>query len=94
MCMVAGLDWQQLTADEFSYKGSNVQLKAQAFLTFAILLGLGSIAGAVAALVGYVDYQEHPTNQAGAWPGLAILFQSVFVFLSGFVLKLGSMPSS
>jgi hypothetical protein len=87
--MIVGMDWGALSADSFTYSGSNVSGKATCFLGFALLMALGSLIGAIAIIV---DLYDKPCNTGDSgsscmWPGIAILLQTIFIMLSTFIMR-------
>lgn len=87
MIMIVGMDWGALNADDFTYSGSNVSGKARCFLSFALLIALGSIIGAIVIIVDEYTKQCDGASSACMWPGISILLQTIFIFLSTMIYR-------
>jgi hypothetical protein len=86
------MDWSALNADEFShYGGSRTRLQARGLLTISILLGLGSIIGAIVLFANVYANKEGWKGQIpdSVYPGAAVFVQSTLIFIAGFVMRFG-----
>ncbi|GBG25698.1 Transmembrane protein 50B [Hondaea fermentalgiana] len=90
--MLTCMDWSALAADEYSHHGGlMVRYQTRAFLGFAVVLGLFCIITSIYVLHN-VYVNKHGIGGKipdSTYPGVAILFQCLFIFGAAFVLKLG-----
>jgi hypothetical protein len=86
------MDWSALGADDLSHFDSErTKLGARAILVFAILLGLSSLVGAL-VLLSDVYAQKKGINDKkpdSIYPGAAVLLQTMLLFMSSFITRLG-----
>jgi hypothetical protein len=60
---------------------------ARCFLSFALLIALGSIIGAIVIIVDDYTKQCDGASSACMWPGISILLQTIFIFLSTMIYR-------
>lgn len=92
--IVVLMDWDALYADELThFRARETRLGARAVLTFAILLGLGSLLGAI-IILAHVYAGRNGLDGAipeSVYPGVAIFVQTFLLFVGGFVTRLGRL---
>ena len=99
--MINCIDWGTLSADDFSYHNAgSAKCKARAFVVLAVLLELSGIVGAIVIIVETYSPQlkadaESACNDKGEtcslWPGIAVLIQAVVIFVSTFIMRMGTL---
>ena len=80
------IDWGALNADEFMYSSPRVKVYARIAVCFGVMLGVGSIVGSIFILAndfGKGDYFSQ-------YPGIAIMLNAIFIFLSTWVMRFGT----
>lgn len=95
--MINSMDFGALNADEMTYHGgAGTALKARAFLIFSLLVALGCLTGATYVLVDtYADGNAVTKDKVvtSSYPGVAIFLQTFLIFISTWVMRLGTMTS-
>eukprot|EP00002_Diphylleia_rotans_P004272 TRINITY_DN1307_c0_g1_i1.p1 TRINITY_DN1307_c0_g1~~TRINITY_DN1307_c0_g1_i1.p1 ORF type:complete len:147 (-),score=27.69 TRINITY_DN1307_c0_g1_i1:334-774(-) len=83
--MVNIVPYEAINADPMMFTGTNVAVKAKAWLFFSFLVLFGSL---IAAIWVFVEKwgKEDPKSD---WPGIALILQVAFIFLSTILYRIG-----
>ena len=71
--------------------GGAVRIYARLALSFGIMLGAGSIIGAIFIMAD--DFGNTANGYESSYPGIAIILNAVFVFLSTWIMRYGTIPA-
>ena len=93
--MINAMDWGALNADDMSYHGGERTAYCnRAILAFALLLGFGSIVGAIMLLKDWAQGDVGGIEPDSVYPGVAVLLSTMLIFIATFVMRLGTAFAS
>ncbi|KAJ1502048.1 hypothetical protein HMI55_003086, partial [Coelomomyces lativittatus] len=87
LIMINSVDKTLINGNDYLYGGNHVAWKARVFAFIGIALAVGSLGGSITIMC--MKYINPGLTGEDSWPGVAIMLQNFFIFISGMVLWLG-----
>lgn len=83
------MKWSELRADELASDNATAA-KARIFLLLALAIALASLAGA--AVLMSEKFLSLSTDASYHWSGISCLLGTLFIILSAFLMRAGTLP--